>query len=171
MIRIFPIAIEGHPHFTDDFGVISQKSGKPHEGIDIFALYGAAIVAADNGTVRFTTDPIGGRAFYLTSATDGTVYYGAHLSNWHGGTRIVKAGDVIGYVGTDGNAAGTSPHCHFEKHPGGLAAADPYDDLLSAPKISVVSLRQILGVVAGAAALSALIFVAVNPSVLRRVLA
>lgn len=130
---MFPVASEGQPHYTDDFGVTGQ-TGKPHQGIDIFAASGTPILAVDDGALRFDEDPLGGHAFYL-KAGDGTTYYGAHLSAYEGqAPRTVTAGDVIGYVGKTGNAASTTPHLHFEEHPGSAkAAVDPYKELQAAP--------------------------------------
>jgi murein DD-endopeptidase MepM/ murein hydrolase activator NlpD len=138
MIRVFPVAAEGHPTFTDDFGA-ARPGGRKHEGNDIFADEGTAVVAVDDGSLRFVEDPIGGRAFYLT-AHDGTVYYGAHLSAYEGPSpRQVVAGEIIGYVGHTGNAATTAPHLHFEVHPSGGVAVDPYRLLLPLTPPSVTS--------------------------------
>jgi murein DD-endopeptidase MepM/ murein hydrolase activator NlpD len=138
MIRVFPVAAEGHPTFTDDFGA-ARPAARKHEGNDIFADDGTAIVAVDDGSLRFAEDPIGGHAFYLT-ASDGTVYYGAHLSAYEGPSpRQVAAGEIIGYVGHTGNAATTAPHLHFEVHPSGGVAVDPYRLLLPLIPPSVTS--------------------------------
>jgi murein DD-endopeptidase MepM/ murein hydrolase activator NlpD len=127
-IRVFPVASEGAPHFTDDFGVIGPGKTKKHGGVDIFASEGAPVFAVDDGQVEFKEDPLGGHAFYL-HAEDRTVYYGAHLSAFEGDARAVVAGDVIGYVGMTGNAAHTSPHLHFEAHPSGGVAVDAFREL------------------------------------------
>ena len=132
-IRVFPVAAEGRPHFADDFNAAK------HPGIDIFADAGTPVVAVDDGTVRFADDPKGGQVFYLTT-TDGTVYYGAHLSAWEGTSpRAAVAGEVLGYVGTTGNAAGTSPHLHFMVKPSGGVAVDPYRALSALTPPSVTS--------------------------------
>jgi len=99
-----------------------------HMGVDIFADRGTPIVAPDDGRVRFGVEPRGGNVFYLATA-DGTHWFGAHLDAIQGQDRMVKAGDVLGYVGTTGNAAHTQPHLHLEKHGIDGAAVDPYDDL------------------------------------------
>jgi murein DD-endopeptidase MepM/ murein hydrolase activator NlpD len=119
----FPVDAGGAPSFADEFGA-------KHLGADIFAPKGTAVRAVDAGAVRFGTDPLGGNVANLTAA-DGTRYYYAHLSTWEGASRSVNAGDVIGYVGNTGNAASTSPHLHFEIHPGGGAAVDPFPILAS----------------------------------------
>ena len=125
MIRVFPVAREGSPHFTDDFAYVRPGAAKKHGGIDIFADAGAPVFAVDDGEFEPREDPIGGHAFYL-HALDGTTYYGAHLSAYEGGPRTARAGEVIGYVGQTGNAAGTSPHLHFEVHPSGGVGVDPF---------------------------------------------
>ncbi len=122
MLRVFPVAADGSPHFADEF-----SRGK-HNGVDIFAPEGTPIFAVDDGTVRYAEDTKGGHAFYLRG-TDGTVYYGAHLSRYEGADRSVLAGEVLGYVGHTGNAAQTSPHLHFEIHPSGGVAVNPYPAL------------------------------------------
>jgi hypothetical protein len=138
MIRVFPVAAEGSPHYADDFGAPSAL-GSAHQGIDIFADAGAPIVAVDDGTLRFAEDPKGGHAFYLTAA-DGAVYYGAHLESYEGTSpRTVQAGEILGYVGQTGNAAGTSPHLHFEVHPSGGRAVDPFRLLSALTPPSVTS--------------------------------
>ena len=131
-LRVFPVAAVPGVHFSDDFGV-PRPGFRTHAGIDIFAPRGTPVLAVDNGAVRFEIDPIGGLSYYLR-ATDGTTYYGTHLSGTEGSARSVKAGDVIGYVGNDGNAAGTPFHLHFEEHPSGRAAVNPFSELSAAPR-------------------------------------
>jgi hypothetical protein len=138
MIRVFPVAADGHPHYSDDFGAV-RSAARKHQGNDLFADEGTAIVAVDDGALRFAEDPIGGHAFYLRSA-DGTVYYGAHLSAYEGPSpRAVRAGEIIGYVGHTGNASTTAPHLHFEVHPAGGVAVDPFRLLEGLEPPSVVS--------------------------------
>jgi hypothetical protein len=107
-----------------------------HLGVDIFGTRGAAVRAPDDGALTFGVDKLGGQVFNLRAA-NGTRYYGAHLEKWEGeAPRTVKAGELIGYVGTTGNAQGTSPHLHFEMHaaPDGKPV-DPFDALHTTPQL------------------------------------
>ena len=90
-----------------------------HQGTDIFAPHGTPVRAPVEGTVRLTNGGLGGLSTYVIQPDGGYVYL-THLSGYPEGLaegQQVKVGDVVGYVGTSGNARGTSPHLHFEIHP------------------------------------------------------
>jgi murein DD-endopeptidase MepM/ murein hydrolase activator NlpD len=84
---------------------------------------GTPVVAPVAGSVSHRSDRLGGMSFHLNGA-DGHYYYGTHLSAY-GNSGRVAAGTIVGYVGDTGNARG-SPHLHFEIHPNGGAAVNPY---------------------------------------------
>lgn len=114
--------------YSSSFGA-PRSGGRTHQGNDIFAPMGNAIYAPFDGTaVDASNWPLGGYSVKVYGS-QGYVY-NAHLSRV-GKLGPVQAGDVIGYVGNTGNAAGISPHNHFEWHPGGGAAVDPYPYLQS----------------------------------------
>lgn len=124
---VFPV--KGAVDYSDTFGAFrADMKGHRHEGNDIFARMGTPIVAVLAGAIRYSTYGIGGNNAHLTDA-HGDYFYYAHMVRFAAGLKSgdhVHAGQVIGYVGETGDAAGTSPHCHFEIHPNGGAAIDPY---------------------------------------------
>jgi murein DD-endopeptidase MepM/ murein hydrolase activator NlpD len=115
--------------FMNDWGFPRADTGF-HQGNDLMAKRGTSIVAPVSGTVTQGVGTIGGNFFRLVGA-DGTSYYGAHLNSF-GKTGKVKAGDVLGTVGNTGDAAGGATHLHFEIHPVGAAAINPYSFLIAA---------------------------------------
>jgi murein DD-endopeptidase MepM/ murein hydrolase activator NlpD len=113
---------------SDDFGAPRYGGGyHAHQGNDIFAPEGTPIHAAFSGTASSANNGLGGISV-IVNGSQGYVY-NAHMS---GTAKLgqVQAGDVIGYVGDTGDAQGSSPHNHFEWHPGGGAAVDPHAYLL-----------------------------------------
>jgi murein DD-endopeptidase MepM/ murein hydrolase activator NlpD len=92
-----------------------------HQGIDIFAPTGTAIRAPFDGIAVVADNWLGGLAVKVYG--DGGYVYNAHLSA-HGMLGQVEAGDIIGFVGSTGNASG--PHDHFEYHPGNGEAVNPF---------------------------------------------
>jgi murein DD-endopeptidase MepM/ murein hydrolase activator NlpD len=93
--------------------------GKIHWGIDIFRPLGSPLYATVDGIVHLAELPAGGLTVSLTDATSEFRFYYAHLDAYPEGLRQgqrVRQGDIIGYVGTSGNARGTRPHLHFEIH-------------------------------------------------------
>ncbi len=117
--------VDGTHSFIDSWG-FARSGGRRHQGVDILAAIGTPVVAPVSGRVEHSSNSIGGRSFRLFG-DDGNYFYGTHLSAY-GASGQVRAGEVIGYVGDDGNAAGI-PHLHFEIHPGGRGnPINPYID-------------------------------------------
>ena len=90
-----------------------------HMGTDLFAESGTPLRSPTDGVVRLSNGGLGGLSTYVVQP-DGTYFYMAHLAGWPEGLRdgqAVTIGDIVGYVGTSGNASGGSPHLHFEVHP------------------------------------------------------
>ncbi len=114
--------VQGDVEFIDSWG-FARSGGRRHKGVDMMASIGTPIVAPVAGTVSLRTNRVGGRSFHL-EGDDGNYYYGTHMSDY-GESGVVEAGAIIGYVGDDGNARGIA-HLHFEIHPGGIVAANPY---------------------------------------------
>jgi len=100
-----------------------RSGGRSHEGVDMLAPRDTPIYAVVSGEVNFKQNHLGGNAASLVG-DNGNRYYYAHFGSYEGVSRRVNQGDVIGYNGDSGNAAGT-PHLHFEVHPGGGLAVNP----------------------------------------------
>jgi peptidoglycan LD-endopeptidase LytH len=109
--------------FSDTWGQ-PRSGGRRHLGVDMSAPTGAQVVAMVPGTVTFGRDRLGGLSFYL-DGDDGNWYYGTHLSRFGPQSGRVAPGQVIGYVGSTGNAS--TPHLHLEIHVGGRGnPVNPY---------------------------------------------
>ena len=115
--------------FVNDFGYVNDQ-GWAHQGVDLFADRGTPVLAPVGGLVERYPNPSGGNAIELYG-NDGNRYYMAHF-NEYGDSGRVAAGTIVGYVGNTGDARTTSTHVHFEIHPGGGSAVNPYPTLVSA---------------------------------------
>jgi hypothetical protein len=139
--------------YIDDFG--TPRPGGPHKGIDILAPKRSLALAAEAGKVEFWSRSAAAGCMLSLHGQSGTDYYYIHLNNdrtrkndnrgkcvagtayakgLRDGARVV-AGQAIGYVGDSGDANGMHPHLHFELHPGGKAAVDPYPWLQRAARL------------------------------------
>jgi murein DD-endopeptidase MepM/ murein hydrolase activator NlpD len=129
--HLFAVCPVDRPHhFIDDFGDARYFGGyHSHTGIDIMAPGGTPVRAPFSGFARTTSNPAGGLGVYV-EGRKGFVY-NAHLSR-RGKLGKVRAGAIVGYVGNSGNAQGSSPHNHFEWHPKGGPAVNPFDLLKAA---------------------------------------
>jgi len=112
--------------YTDTYGA-PRSGGRTHKGTDIMAPSGAKEFAYTAGVVADEhANSLGGITLYL-KGDDGNTYYYAHLSRYAVGQGVrVAAGQLVGYVGNTGDARYTAAHLHFEVHPGGGAAVNPY---------------------------------------------
>jgi murein DD-endopeptidase MepM/ murein hydrolase activator NlpD len=111
--------------FTDDWGQ-PRGGGRTHQGNDLHAPSGVPELAIVSGNVTYGNGGGGGMGAYI-AGDDGNRYVYFHLSEYVGPPRHVSPGEVIGKVGATGDATG--PHLHFEIHPGGGPAVDPYPTL------------------------------------------
>jgi murein DD-endopeptidase MepM/ murein hydrolase activator NlpD len=114
---VFPVL--GPAAFVDTFGA-PRPTVSWHHGDDIFAPAGAPVLAVAAGTVfSVGWNDLGGKRLWLRDRQGNEFYY-AHLSAFSAlaveGARV-SAGEVLGYVGTTGDAQGTPAHLHFEIHP------------------------------------------------------
>ncbi len=125
-ISAFPS--QGRCSFVDSWHE-PRSGGRLHIGVDIIGPKGLALYAVTDGTITkmYGADSkMSGNALRLTAA-DGTYFFYAHLDSFASGIAVgtpVRAGQIIGYMGSTGNAGNS--HLHFEVHPAGGEAVNPY---------------------------------------------
>jgi murein DD-endopeptidase MepM/ murein hydrolase activator NlpD len=123
-IQTCPVA--GPNSFVDSFGW-PRSGGRTHQGIDMIAAAGTPVVAVAPGNARSASSVLGGLGVVVEHDSGGDWTFYAHLSSFATMGRV-SAGTVIGYVGATGT---TVNHLHFEYHPSGGAAVNPYSALVA----------------------------------------
>jgi murein DD-endopeptidase MepM/ murein hydrolase activator NlpD len=119
-------------------GFAELRNGHPHEAVDLLAPRNAPVYAVSDGTIaKLFTSGAGGLTIYQFDPDQRLCFYYAHLERYAAGLSdgmTVRQGQVIGYVGTSGNAPRETPHLHFavfelgpEKHWWEGKAIDPYE--------------------------------------------
>lgn len=114
--------------FIDSWGFPRATTGW-HQGVDLMAPRGTPNRAVVSGRVQMMSGGTSGLGAFLYG-DDGNLYYYFHFDAYEGGSRRVAQGEVIGYVGNTGDASGGATHTHFEVHPGGGAAVNPYPSVV-----------------------------------------
>jgi hypothetical protein len=148
---VFPVV--GPVQYTDDFG--APRPQGPHQGNDIMAPKRSLAVAAEDGTIKYGTNSARAGCYLYLYGKSKTYYLYIHLNNdltsgndnrgkcgpgvsyvkgLKNGQKV-KAGEPIGYVGDSGDANGVASHLHFEVHPHGGKAVDPYPYLNRAVRL------------------------------------
>jgi murein DD-endopeptidase MepM/ murein hydrolase activator NlpD len=112
---IIPVAGADRTALHDMFNEV--RGNRRHEAIDIMAPRGTPVIAADDGVVRkLFTSAAGGLTIYEFDPDQRYCYYYAHLDSYAPGLhegQVLHRRDVLGYVGTTGNAPKDTPHLHF----------------------------------------------------------
>lgn len=123
----FPV--QGRCFFGDTWGD-ARSGGRQHEGVDIIANEGKLLYAVVDGEISKqywdTPGALSGNGLRVAQP-NGTYFTYLHMAGFAPGITVgtqVEAGDVIGFVGNTGASA--TAHLHFEIHPGGGAAVNPY---------------------------------------------
>ncbi len=96
----------------------ARSGGRAHRALDIMARKGTRVLSADDGVVlRVGSNELGGKIIYIADPQGRFVHYYAHLDKivWplREGQRV-KRGELIGSVGTTGNAPKNAPHLHYQ---------------------------------------------------------
>ena len=115
--RHFQVPIDGSHVDAWKGAFYERRDGRQHEAVDILAPRNAPIHAVDNGTIaKLFVSKAGGNTIYQFDPDGHLCYYYAHLERYADGLhdgQTVSRGQVIGYVGTSGNAPPDTPHLHF----------------------------------------------------------
>jgi murein DD-endopeptidase MepM/ murein hydrolase activator NlpD len=141
--RSLQFPVKGYENaLRDNFD--ERRGDVAHEALDIMAPRGTPVIAVDDGTIAklFKSVP-GGLTIYQFDPSDRLAYYYAHLDRYAPDLKQgdkVKRGQVIGYVGSTGNAKADAPHLHFTVYALGPAkewwkgvAINPYRQLATPP--------------------------------------
>ena len=114
---LLPVAGVAVSQLRDTFDE-GRDVGRVHRALDILAPRGTSVLAADDGRVlRVRPNALGGNTIYATDPSGQVVYYYAHLDAYQPGLvegATIARGDVLGTVGTTGNAPRDTPHLHFQ---------------------------------------------------------
>ena len=118
-LRMLMVPVEGvRPSQVHDSYEETRAGSRIHHAIDILAPRGTPVLAADDGRVlRLRRNTLGGITIYAVDPSDRFVFYYAHLEGYAAGLAegsAVGKGQVIGYVGTTGDAPANTPHLHFQ---------------------------------------------------------
>jgi murein DD-endopeptidase MepM/ murein hydrolase activator NlpD len=113
----FPVEGVDRDELRDTFSD-TRGQGRSHEALDIMAPRGTPVRAVEDGTIAklFESRGGGGLTIYQFDPSETFCYYYAHLDGYALGIRegqTVRRGQVIGYVGSTGNASSDAPHLHF----------------------------------------------------------
>jgi murein DD-endopeptidase MepM/ murein hydrolase activator NlpD len=114
---LLPVAGIAVSQLRDTFDE-GRDQGRVHRALDILAPRGTPVLAADDGRVlRVRPNALGGNTVYASDPGGRVVYYYAHLDAYQTGLAegaVIARGDVLGTVGTTGNAPKDTPHLHFQ---------------------------------------------------------
>lgn len=110
-----PIADVDPAKITDTFS--DMRDGRKHDALDIPAPRGTPVLAvAEGNVVKLFTSREGGLTVYQFDDSKTYSYYYAHLDRYAKGLKegtLLRKGEVLGYVGSTGNASASAPHLHF----------------------------------------------------------
>ena len=142
-VLTLPVAGVKPSQIMDTFN--DERGGRQHLATDIMAPRGTPVVAVEDGVIKklFLSKP-GGMTIYEFDYSETYCYYYAHLDGYEPRLKEgmhVKQGQVIGYVGSTGNAPPNSPHLHFgisvigpDKKWWGGTPVNPYPVLMESAK-------------------------------------
>lgn len=123
-----PVLFVSYAKIYPDFGDPREGGAREHEGQDILAPPRSFIVSPTDAVVTRTGKGSSAGTYVYTAAPGGETFRYMHLDEIAPGIKtgtVLKPGDLIGYVGNTGNAAGGPTHLHFEIRDG-RRATDPY---------------------------------------------
>lgn len=113
-------------HFIDSWGH-ARSGGRAHRGTDIMGPHGIPVRAITSGTWHHQRVGPSAGVWGILRGDNGDHYWYMHLTTHTVGNGArVSAGQQIGTNGSTGNASPSAPHVHFERHPGGGSAVNPY---------------------------------------------